>query len=217
MISSIVYINKKDYAFLETLKSLKNQTFADREIIAVCDACNLETLQKVKQYTDKVLAFKNEKGATISKNEGAARAEGDILVFVDSGTQLSPEVLSDVHNTKDKWVVGTCKAHSPDDEAGYADVFEFRNKHLIPKGDHTGIVFCKKLTFDILGKFHGGVKDENKDLIKRFKKKGNFKVLESSVAPGSQSYIGKSSFKSKLTAVRSFLKSNKLKVVHEEN
>jgi len=216
MISAIVYISKEDYSYLETLKSLQNQVFDDKEIIAICDACPLDTLQKIRGVTDKVVAFKTFKGAVVSKNEGAKRARGEILVFVNSGARLSQDVFSNIWNTRDQWVVGTCKVESPDEEAQYREVFEFKNKHLVPRGEHNGVVFCKKLTFEVLDKFNGKVLDENKDLIQRFRKKGRYAILDTPVYGSVEDYVGKSAFKAKIIAFKKFFKSNKSQLVQSE-
>jgi glycosyltransferase involved in cell wall biosynthesis len=209
MISAVVYISQDDYSYNETLDSLNQQAFKDKEVIAVCDACSLETLQSIKSKADKVIAFKNPKGKAVAKNMGAERAEGDVLIFINAGAQLSPEVFSDIHNTKENWVIGTCRVESPDDEAGYHEVFEFKNKFLVPKGEHNGVVYCKTLTFNVLGKYNGGFEDENKDLIKRFKKQGKFHVTEAPIYANAKEFVGKSSFKAKMSALKGFMRRNK--------
>lgn len=71
----------------ETLKSVRDQTYPNVEII-VSDGCSTDNTVKIaKKYADRVLVKKTN--IAQARNLGARHAKGDILVFVDADSQIS--------------------------------------------------------------------------------------------------------------------------------
>jgi len=116
-----VYNEEKDIG--NCIESLKKQTFKDFETIIVDDGSTDRTLEIVKKFA-KVRIIKGEhKGAGISRNLGAKKARGRILVFIDADMTFdknyiknlikpllnNKEVIGTSHdyevavNTKNKW------------------------------------------------------------------------------------------------------------------
>jgi glycosyltransferase involved in cell wall biosynthesis len=81
-ISVIVPIFNEEKRIAECLKSLREQTYKDYEIIVVDGHSDDSTVKIAKKYADKVL-FDNRKGAGSARNVGAKQARGEILAFID--------------------------------------------------------------------------------------------------------------------------------------
>ena len=64
------------------LDSIKEQTFKDYELIIVCDACNDNTAEIAREYSDKVFEI-NEKTAGAARNLGLDNATGEWVLFMD--------------------------------------------------------------------------------------------------------------------------------------
>lgn len=89
------------------LDSVKKQTFTDYELICVCDACEDNTVEIAREYTDNVLEvnFKND-GAT--RSAGLDIAKGEYVLFLDDDDYWMHEyVLQQIHDK-------LCESSSPD-------------------------------------------------------------------------------------------------------
>lgn len=82
MFSIIMPVHNSAKFVRKALDSIACQTFKDYELIVVCDACEDNTEEIVREYTDKVYV-------TDYKNDGPARnvalnhADGDWILFMD--------------------------------------------------------------------------------------------------------------------------------------
>src|SRR3989344_8919123 len=75
------------------LKSIKNQTFKNFEIIVVDESSKDNTQEIAKRYSDK---FINEgKERCQKRNIGADNASADYLFFIDSDMQFTPTVVEE--------------------------------------------------------------------------------------------------------------------------
>lgn len=83
---SIIIITKNEQKLLpKLLKSIKNQSFKDYEII-VCDANSRDNTQKIaKKYGCRVL---NGGLPAVGRNIGGKAAKGGIILFLDSDTYM---------------------------------------------------------------------------------------------------------------------------------
>ncbi|BAI60282.1 putative glycosyltransferase [Methanocella paludicola SANAE] len=78
------------------LESIKAQHTAHSYELIVSDSGSTDgTVSIAREYTDKVVVCK-EKGTARARNEGAKLAGGDILVFIDSDTIVSPDYIDTV-------------------------------------------------------------------------------------------------------------------------
>ncbi len=78
--------NASDY-ILECLNSVINQSYQNLEIILVDDNSKDDTLKKVASLNDnriKLIKFKKNHGAALTRNKGIEEATGDYLCFLDS-------------------------------------------------------------------------------------------------------------------------------------
>lgn len=78
------------------LDSLVRQTQAADEIVIIDSHSTDNTIESVRRYAQKlpvrILTAKG-KGATHARNEGAAEASGDLLLFIDADVQLPPKLI----------------------------------------------------------------------------------------------------------------------------
>ena len=64
------------------LESIKAQTFTDYELIVVCDACEDNTAEIAREYTDKVFEIE-ERRCGMARNKGLDEAAGEWILFMD--------------------------------------------------------------------------------------------------------------------------------------
>ena len=64
------------------LESIIGQTFTDFELIVVCDACEDNTAEIAREYTDKVFEI-NMKRCGHARNKGLDEAQGEWILFMD--------------------------------------------------------------------------------------------------------------------------------------
>ena len=92
---SIIVPNYKNEKYLEkTLKSLVEQTYKNIEIIIICDKPEEDCDKLVESYTKKdnrIIYIKNEerKGKFKARLQGAQKASGDYIAFLDADNYAS--------------------------------------------------------------------------------------------------------------------------------
>lgn len=100
LVSVIIPIYNEEETIESCLKSLSAQSYKDLEVILVDDGSTDATVQIVKkrlQTTDYGLLLEQKhKGPGVARNLGAARAKGDILVFVDADMTFEKNFLKDL-------------------------------------------------------------------------------------------------------------------------
>jgi len=64
------------------LDSIKAQTFTDYELIIVCDACEDNTAEIAREYSDKVFEIKAGR-CGLARNKGLDEASGEWVLFMD--------------------------------------------------------------------------------------------------------------------------------------
>ena len=92
--------NVQDY-LNECLDSVLNQTFKDFEVICINDGSTDNSLQILKEYSEKdnriQLISRSNKGLGATRNEGVRRAKGDYLFFLDSDDWIDPQCLEKLY------------------------------------------------------------------------------------------------------------------------
>jgi glycosyltransferase involved in cell wall biosynthesis len=94
--SLIIACYKQEQFIRETVDSALALPYPDKEIIVVDDASPDRTAQILEEYSDKIRLIKHEKnlGANVGRNEGAAAARGQYLVFLDGDDLYLPWALN---------------------------------------------------------------------------------------------------------------------------
>lgn len=117
----------------ETLKSLKDQTFKDFEIICVDDSSTDRSLAILKKYAQKdkrfvILSQKNA-GAGAARNYGFSKAKGEYVIFLDSDDLFSPNLLEKLYlaASENQADIATCNFSR----------FEENGKEIYRTGIHT--------------------------------------------------------------------------------
>jgi len=95
-------INSKRYfsllAFEKCLKAVFRSKYKNFEVIAVSDGSSTESMETVKKYPCKIIKIKKNSGAAFSKNIGAKKSKGEILVFLDSDVEVKPDAFEVINN-----------------------------------------------------------------------------------------------------------------------
>jgi len=103
-ISIIIPVYNEHKTIRDCLESLARQTAGAKEIIVVDDGSTDGTGEIIREIGDigeigdiKVIKIKQEhRGAGTARNAGAAKATGDILVFVDADMRFQPKFLEEL-------------------------------------------------------------------------------------------------------------------------
>lgn len=98
---SIIIATRNSAEFLENcLKSIRNQTYEDIELIVVDGKSIDKTIDIAKKYKSKICTFvpKLKKGsfdASYKRNYGAKKAKGEYVYWVDADMELSKKVIEE--------------------------------------------------------------------------------------------------------------------------
>ena len=91
-VSVIVPAFNEEKFLSATLESVREQTYKNLELIVKDGLSKDKTVAVAERYADKVIS-KKDISAGDARNQGAAYAEGDILVFVDADTLLASDAI----------------------------------------------------------------------------------------------------------------------------
>jgi len=91
----IANYNYADY-LAETIESALNQTYPNVEVIFVDDGSQDNSLEIACRYNILVLAQDNQ-GVSAARNNGAAHASGEFVLFLDSDDIMNPDALEKLH------------------------------------------------------------------------------------------------------------------------
>lgn len=95
--SIIIITNNRLELLKNTLSSIENQTFKDFEVIIVDDGSDYVVEDEIRSlyFSFNIVHHRNPEKSGFSKprNKGIAKAQGEIIVFVDSDMVLTPDYL----------------------------------------------------------------------------------------------------------------------------
>ena len=80
------------------LKSIKNQTYKDYEVIVVNDGTKDNSMDIVKKYDVAVVEQKNQ-GLSAARNTGVKHATGEYLIFLDSDDSWNKDLLKELNKS----------------------------------------------------------------------------------------------------------------------
>src|SRR3989344_2750531 len=96
LISVIIPVFNEEGTIGECLKSLRNQSYKQMEIIVVDDSSSDSTRNIVKGFPDIKLLTQGHKGPGQARNLGAAIAKGEFLVFVDADMTFDKDLVKPI-------------------------------------------------------------------------------------------------------------------------
>ena len=169
------------------LESIESQGFDDYEVIVADANSNDDTVLIAENYNCKVV----EGGMPgVGRNKGAEVAKGEILLFLDSDLELSPNYLEElVTEFEDENIgIGITKMNPISDRKRHkilhdlANLFMIASEKIKPHGAGCyGIVTKKELHDEYSGFDETLTFGEDTDYIERIGKEEKFKVLRNPV------------------------------------
>lgn len=105
--SIIVPVYNVENEIRECLDSIKNQTFADFEVLCVDDCGSDSSMDIVREYASedsrfKILTHEHNKGVSAARNTALDAVQGEYIMFVDSDDWLELNALETVNNIFNK-------------------------------------------------------------------------------------------------------------------
>ena len=91
-VSVIIPAKDEERCILTALESLKKQTCKNSEIIVKDGGSTDRTVEIARRYTDNVISCKDVSVGQ-ARNQGAEKASGNILVFMDADSELPSDTL----------------------------------------------------------------------------------------------------------------------------
>ena len=82
----------------DCLKSIKNQTFNDYEVIVVNDGTKDNSMDIVKKYDVEIINQENG-GLSAARNAGVKKAKGEYLIFLDSDDYIEKDLLKKINDS----------------------------------------------------------------------------------------------------------------------
>ena len=204
--SVIIPAHNEERCIEKTLVSVPKKV----EIIVVCNACTDSTEKIAKKYA-KVISIP-EPNVSIARNEGVKNCKGDIVIFLDADTSvLSKNFFDEIEKTLKKSVVGTCKA-LPDTKTIKARIAMKIKNAFLWTGWSSGIIFCKRETFEKMKGFSEVVFLEDMMFSECLNKEGRIAIIDHPVIVSSRKYLKNGVIKQILRNVRVVLG---YKIFHE--
>jgi glycosyltransferase involved in cell wall biosynthesis len=97
-ISVVIPTYERAHLVSEAIASVLRQTYSDFELLVVDDGSSDDTTEVVSSFKDERLrlVLLPRGGRSRARNEGAARARGEVVVFLDSDDQAEPDWLREL-------------------------------------------------------------------------------------------------------------------------
>ncbi|MBU0980215.1 MAG: glycosyltransferase [Nanoarchaeota archaeon] len=154
LISVILPAYNEEEAIRAALNSVTRQDYPKKEVIVVNNLSEDGTADLVKPYTYKHI-FIGRKGVSVARNSGASAAGGEILIFLDSDSELGQGMLEKVYEElyQNNKIGGAARAVP--DRPGLKPKMFFKLVELCKTITYapSGIMWCTKESFKQLGGF----------------------------------------------------------------
>ena len=163
-----------------TLDALKKQTYPHFETIVVTNGCTDNTADAVRGKCHHLYELE-ERGLGPARNLGAAKARGDLLMFLDADTMLEPGALAVIaRKFKRHHSAGTLRGVPDQDKTSYKLIYFLKNFVHKTRAHHgsSGVILCWKDHFEAVGGFDNELYlRENSDLMKKLRQFGSYKYI----------------------------------------
>jgi len=182
MLSIIIPTYNEEKYLPLLLKSIKNQSFKDYEIIIADNKSKDKTRQIAKKYKCKIV---DGGKPSIGRNNGAKVAKSDILFFIDADCTIKKSFLQKALNEiKNKNIdVAGCYAQPLSGKISDSVIFFLFNfliyiTHFFYPHAAYGM-FCRKNLHKKIKGFDENIKlSEDMDYVKRARRHGKFRILK---------------------------------------
>lgn len=94
-VSVIIPVYNEQNSINDALESITDQSYKNLELIIVDDGSTDKTLEIIKKFKVKILS-QDHKGPGVARNFGAAKATGEILIFVDADMTFDKDFVTDL-------------------------------------------------------------------------------------------------------------------------
>jgi glycosyltransferase involved in cell wall biosynthesis len=155
-LSAIIYAHNEEDYLEKTIKNFKETEFP-HELIVVCDSCTDKTSEIAKDYTSRVFEV-NFKNISKTRNFGAKKAKGNILVFSDADTIFSNNYLEEISESMKNYDYGCAKWKSETKKFLGKYLAWNSNRYHKKKKTVGGNSFVKKNFFDKVNGFDENMK-----------------------------------------------------------
>lgn len=94
LVSTIIPTYNRSRIVVEAIDSILSQTYGNIEIIVVDDGSTDDTLERLRQYGDRIRVLSQQNaGPGIARNRGIAAARGELIAFLDSDDLWLPSKI----------------------------------------------------------------------------------------------------------------------------
>ena len=184
-ISIVIPAHNEEEFLPATLDALKKQNYRRFETIVVTNGCTDRTAEAVCGKCDQLYELE-ERGLGPARNLGAAKARGNLLLFLDADTILEPTALQIIaRKFKRHHSAGTLRGVPDYDKASYKVIYFLKNFVHKSHAHHgsSGVILCWKDHFEAVGGFDNELYlRENSDLMKKLRQFGSYKYISSTPA-----------------------------------
>jgi glycosyltransferase involved in cell wall biosynthesis len=185
LISIIIPAHNEEKYLGETLQALQRQTYRYFEVLVVANGCTDRTVEIARDKCDRVIVHP-ARDLGKARNTGAAKARGDLLIFLDADTRLEPQALEVIAKEFMPAYSSATIAGRPDRRRlSYSAFYLFKNM-LHRSGLHcgsSGVICCWRDQFKEAGGFDPQLQvRENSELIGRLRTFGPYKFIGGAVA-----------------------------------
>ena len=184
-ISVVIPAHNEEEFLSATLDGLNRQTFRNFETIVVTNGCTDRTGDVVRGKCDQLYELE-ERGLGPARNLGAAKARGNLLMFLDADTLLQPDALEIIARTfKRRHSAGTLRGVPDQNKGAYKVIYFMKNFVHRTHAHHgsSGVILCWKDHFEAVGGFDNELYlRENSDLMKKLRQFGAYKYIRATPA-----------------------------------
>lgn len=180
MVSVIITTKNEEKNIENCLRSIKNQTFQNIELIVVDNFSEDRTVETAKKYTAKVYSKGSERSS--QRNFGAKAANGQYLLYLDADMILSPGVIEECLKKCERNRINAL--YIPERIIGEGFWIKVRD---FERSFYTGTVvdatrFIRKDLFEKVGGFDESlVGPEDWDFDRRIRKVGRTGIIQSAL------------------------------------
>lgn len=180
VISIIIPAHNEEKYLGDTLRSLRAQTYPYFEVIVVANGCTDGTVDVARPHCDRVIDLP-ERGLGKARNTGAAKARGELLVFLDADTSLERHALEEIATQlSPQHSSATLKGRPDRRKLSYSLLYVFKNllhRFALHCGS-SGVICCWRDQFKGVAGFDEALNvRENSDLIRRLARFGPYRFI----------------------------------------